>query len=74
MDLNRCQVLLISPTRCCIIVEKFGWKQSHGEDQIPPKLVSVAANELTVPLTNAIDFSVRNLRFPENAKKWHYAP
>ena len=40
----------------------------------PPKLVSLAANELTVPLTNAINCSIRNFGFPENAKKVAVCP
>ena len=44
-------------------------RKSTGEDKIPPKLVSLAANELTNNLTTAINCSIRNSRFPNDAKK-----
>ena len=56
------------------LLKSLDGKKSTGVDQIPPKLVSLAANELTVPLTNAINCSIRNFGFPENAKKRRYAP
>ena len=42
--------------------------KSTGFDQIPPKLVSLASDDLTVPLTKAINCSIRNFIFPQNAK------
>ena len=36
---------------------------------MPPKLVHVAARELSVPLTKAINISIRNRTFPERLKK-----
>ena len=56
-----------------LLLKSFDGKKSTGVDQIPPKLVALAANELTVPLTNAINCSIRNLGFPENAKRRRYA-
>ena len=41
---------------------------STGVDQIPPKLVSLASDDLAVPLTNAINCIIRNFKFPQNAK------
>ena len=49
-------------------------KKSTGVDQIPPKLVSLAANELTNTLTTAINCSIRNFRFPVDAKKAAVCP
>ena len=40
-----------------------------GEDVIPPKLVSLSADELTVPLTDAINSSIRNCKFSHNGKR-----
>ena len=40
-----------------------------GEDMIPPKLVSLSADELSVPLTDAINSSIRNCKFPDNGKR-----
>ena len=42
--------------------------KSTGVDQIPPKLVCLASYDLAVPLTNAINCSIRNFIFPQNAK------
>ena len=44
-------------------------RKSTGEDQIPPRLLSLAGNELALPLTNAINTSIRESRFPENGKR-----
>ena len=49
-------------------------KKSTGEDQIPPKLVLLAADELALPLTNAINSSIRNYKFPENGKRAAVCP
>ena len=57
-----------------LLLKCLDGKKSTGVDQIPPKLVSLAANELTVPLTNAINCSIRNFGFPENAKKAAVCP
>ena len=45
-----------------------------GEDQIPPKLVLLAAAELALPLTDAINSSIRNHRFPNNGKRAAVCP
>ena len=42
--------------------------KSTGVDQIPPKLVSLASDDLAVPFTKAINCSIRNFIFPQNAK------
>ena len=42
--------------------------KSTGVDQIPPKLVSLASDDLAIPLTNAINCSIRNFKFSQNAK------
>ena len=44
-------------------------KKFTGEDKIPPKLVHLAARELSVPLAKAINISIRNSTFPERTKK-----
>ena len=41
---------------------------STDVDQIPSKLVSLASDNLAVPLTNAINCSIRDFIFPQNAK------
>ena len=49
-------------------------KKSTGEDQIPPKSVSLAAAELEIPLTNAINMSIRSCKFPDKAKRVAVCP
>ena len=49
-------------------------RKSIGEDNIPPKLVSLASVELTAPLTNAINSSIRNSQFPERGKRASVCP
>ena len=41
---------------------------------IPPKLVSLSADELTVPLTDAINSSIRNCKFPDYGKRAAVSP
>ena len=48
-------------------------RKSTGEDKIPPKLVSLAANELTNTLTTAVNCSIRNSRFQMMRKKRQFA-
>ena len=43
-------------------------KKSTGKDQIPPKLVLLAADGLALPLTNAINSTISNNKFPKNGK------
>ena len=56
------------------LLKSLDGRKSTGEDQIPPKLVSLAANELTNTLTTAINSSIRNSRFPNDAKKAAVCP
>ncbi len=49
-------------------------KKSTGEDQIPPKLVLLASEELAVPLTNAINNSFKKCQFPDKAKRAAVTP
>ena len=49
-------------------------KKSTGEDKIPPKLVHLAARELSVPLTKVINISIRNSTFPERAENAAVTP
>ncbi len=44
------------------------------EDQIPPKLVLLAADDLAVPFTDAINSSIRKYRFPDNGKRAAVCP
>ena len=48
--------------------------KSTGEDKIPPKLVHLAARELSIPLTKAINISIRNSEFPAHGKQAAVTP
>ena len=54
------------------LLKSLDSRRSTGEDQIPPKLVSLASNELSSALTMAINCSIRNSRFPDDAKRQRY--
>ena len=56
------------------IVKSLDCRKSMGEDMIPPKLVSISADELTVPLTDAINSSIRNCKFPDSGKRAAVSP
>ena len=43
-------------------------RKSTGVDQIPPKIFCLASDELASRLTRAINCSIRNSVFPQNAK------
>ena len=49
-------------------------KKSTGEDQIPPKLVLLAADELALPLTNAIYSTIQNYKFPKKGQRAAVCP
>ena len=56
------------------LLDTIDGKKSTGEDQIPAKLVSLAAAELEIPLTNAINMSIRSCKFPDDAKRAAVCP
>lgn len=56
------------------LLDSMDGTKSTGEDQIPPKLVSLAAAELEIPLTNAINMSISSCKFPDNAKRAAVCP
>ena len=56
------------------LLKSLDGRKSTGEDKIPPKLVSLAANELTNILTTAVNCSIRHSRFPNDAKKAAVCP
>ena len=50
------------------LLKSLDGRKSTGEDKIPQKLVALAADELTDTLTTAINCSIRNSHFPNDAK------
>ena len=56
------------------LLKSLDGRKSTGEDQIPPKLVSLASHELAVALTMEIDCSIHNSSFPNDANKAAVCP
>ena len=56
------------------LLRSLDGKKSTGEDQIPPKLVHLAADELTAPLTFSINSCLQNHRFPDRGKRAAICP
>ena len=56
------------------LLKSLDGRKSTGEDKILPKLVSLAANELANALTSAINSTIRNSCFPNDAKKAAVCP
>ena len=49
-------------------------KKEPGYDNIPPKLIKEASDELTVPITSLINESIRLGHFPDGLKMAELAP
>ena len=56
------------------LLDSMDGKKLTGEDQTPPKLVSLAAAELEIPLTNAKNMRIRSCKFPDKAKQAAVCP
>ena len=56
------------------LLQSLDIKKSIGVDNIPPKLVKIAANEIAMHLTNAINTSIRSNSFPDKAKQAAVCP
>ena len=50
------------------LLDEIDTKKAVGVDSIPPKLIKIASNFLAPILTIAINSSIENSVFPENAK------
>ena len=50
------------------LLKNLDVKKAVGNDTIPPKLLKIAADSLSRPLTKAINKSIENSIFPNNAK------
>ena len=56
------------------LLENMDKKKATGYDNIPPKILKVAAHELAFPITNLINLSVEASCFPNNLKKSELSP
>ena len=61
-------MLTISEQEVKKILKELSTEKSTGVDLVPPKLVKLAANYLTRPLSQSINDSVKKGLFPENSK------
>ena len=50
------------------LLQKVNTKKAVGIDSIPPKLVKLAAEPLSQPVTEAINMCIKQNNFPNNAK------
>ena len=56
------------------LLENMDKKKATGYDNIPPKILKVAAHELAFPITNLINLSVEASCIPSNLKKNQNCP
>ena len=56
------------------LLENMDKKEATGYDNIPPKILKVAADELAFPITNLINLSIEASCFPSNLKKSELSP
>ena len=56
------------------LLKNIDSKKSTGEDQIPPKLLLLASEELTIPLTDAINNIFKKCKFPDKGKRAAVTP
>ncbi len=56
------------------LLSKKNRKNATGYDNIPPKIVKICSNELSVTLTELINHSFETSRFPEYMKKAEISP
>ena len=49
-------------------------KKSPGYDHVPPKLLNIAAEEMSIPLTPLINSSIRTASFPDQLKLAELSP
>ncbi len=56
------------------LLSKINRKKTTGYDNIPPKIVKMCSNELSVTLTELINHSFQTSRFQEDMKKAEISP
>ena len=56
------------------MLKKINPAKSTGFDDIPPKLVKLASDELSSPITELINASIRELIYPNDMKKVEVFP
>ena len=59
----------MEPNEVRKLLKSIDSKKSTGEDQIPPKLLLLASEELNIPLTDAIYNSFKKCKFPNKGKQ-----
>ena len=56
------------------LLSKINPNKSTGDDCIPPKIVKIAANSLTLPMTNIVNASIKCQTCPSSAKSAAISP
>ena len=56
------------------LLENMDQKKATGYDNIPPKILKVATDELAFPITNLINLSIEACCFPSDLKKSELSP
>ena len=49
-------------------------KKSTGDDYLPPKIVKISADSITIPMTNIVNASIKSQIFPSSAKSAAICP
>jgi hypothetical protein len=57
-----------------LVLKKINPAKSTGFDDIPPKLVKLASDELSSPITELVNASIRELVYPHDMKKAEVSP
>ena len=56
------------------IVNKLNTKKATGVDNLPPKILKVAAEAISAPLSNIFNKSIKNEQFPDDLKDAQVSP
>ena len=64
----------ISQEDMCKVIKSIDAKKSTGWDKIPPKLISIAAQELSGPCASIFNKTIRSSSFPQPLKMAEVSP
>ena len=64
----------ISQNDIRMLLKGLNPKKSPGNDHVPPKLLNIAAEEMSIPLTPLINSSIRTASFPDQLKLAELSP
>ena len=64
----------VSQNEVRMLLKGLNPKKSPGYDHVPPKLLNIAAEEMSIPLTPLINSSIRTASFPDQLKLAELSP